>query len=249
MSPTKQLLDAFSGGTDGFLPMDRLFDGVNDIVFFVKDAQGRYLSVNDTLAKRCGLPNKDAVLGLTADQLFPTALGKAFTLQDREILRNGHPIRNHLELHLYTGGRSGWCLTFKEPIRGKNGEIIGICGISRDLNMHGEPSENLEALSGVLEFIHHHYGDHLRLPMLAKMAGLSIYQFDHRIRGLFHLTAGQYLTKVRIDAACQRLFITNEAIAQIALSCGYSDQSAFSRQFKQATGISPLAYRKKMKIE
>jgi len=249
MNPAKQILDTFSGDIDGFLPMDRLFDGVNDIVFFVKDAQGRYLSVNDTLAKRCGLASKDAVLGLTADQLFPTALGKAFTLQDREILRNGHPIRNHLELHLYTSGRSGWCLTFKEPIRGKNGSIIGICGISRDLNMPGESSKNLEALSGVLEFIHHHYGDALRLPALAKMAGISTYQFDQRIRGLFHLTAGQYLTKVRVDAACQRLSITNEAIAQIALSCGYSDQSAFSRQFKQATGISPLAYRKKMKIE
>jgi AraC-like DNA-binding protein len=78
------------------------------------------------------------------------------------------------------------------------------------------------------------------------MAGLSVYQFDQRIRSLFHVTAGQYIVKVRIDAACKRLTTTDEAIAQIALSCGYSDQSAFSRQFKQAVGISPLAYRRKV---
>ena len=52
--------------------------------------------------------------------------------------------------------------------------------------------------------------------------------------------------KVRIDAACERLSLSGEPIAQIALACGYSDQSAFSRQFKQAVGISPLAYRKKL---
>ena len=60
----------------------------------------------------------------------------------------------------------------------------------------------------------------VRLPQLAEMAGLSVYQFDQRIRSLFHVTAGQYLVKVRIDAACDRLAQTNEVIAQIALSCG-----------------------------
>lgn len=33
-----------------------------------------------------------------------------------------------------------------------------------------------------------------------------------------------------------RLSTTTEPITQIALSCGYSDQSVFSRQFKQAVG-------------
>ena len=78
------------------------------------------------------------------------------------------------------------------------------------------------------------------------MAGLSVYQLDQRIRSLFHVTAGQYLVKVRIDAACKSLSGSAEPIAQIALSCGYSDKSAFSRQFKQAVGISPLAYRRKI---
>ncbi len=246
MSKAASLHQSFFESLDGLLPVDRLFDGVPDIVFFVKDTEGRYMAVNDTLASRCGLACKEAALGLTAEELFPAPLGKAFALQDREILRNGRAIRDHLELHLYAGGSRGWCLTFKEPIMGKGGKVTGICGISRDLHSPGEQGEDFAALSGAIDYIHRHYDEALRLPGLAEMAGLSVYQFDQRIRSLFHVTAGQYLVKVRIDAACQRLSAHDEAIAQIALSCGYSDQSSFSRQFKQAVGMSPLAYRKKI---
>lgn len=248
MNKTVSLRKNFFASLEGALPVDRLFDGVPDIVFFVKDARGRYMAVNDTLATRCGLADKDDAIGLTAGELFPPPLGTAFALQDQEILRGGHPIRDHLELHLYPGGRSGWCLTYKEPVLGKNGQIVGICGISRDLHSPGEAGEDFTAMSSAIEHIHRHYDEALRLPGLAEMAGLSVYQFDQRIRALFHVTAGQYLVKVRIDAACLRLSNTAEPIAQIALSCGYSDQSAFSRQFKQAVGISPMAYRKKVKI-
>ena len=225
--------------------MDRLFDGVPDIVFFVKDAKGRYMAVNDTLAARCGLASKEEVIGRTAEELFPPPLGDAFAQQDRMILQQGLGIRDQLELHLYAGGRRGWCLTFKEPILGKNGSVFGICGISRDLHTVGAEDGDFAAMSKVIDHIHQRYGETLRLPMLAEMAGLSVYQFDQRIRSLFHVTAGQYFVKVRIDAACRRLTHTDAPIVQISLDCGYSDQSAFSRQFKQAVGISPMAYRKK----
>lgn len=247
MSKASSLRKSFFESLQGILPVDRLFDGVPDIVFFVKDSFGRYMAVNDTLASRCGLPDKDAAIGLTADEIFPAPLGNAFALQDREILKTGNPIRDHLELHLYPGGRSGWCLTFKEPVMGKDGQVAGICGISRDLHSPGEHGEDFAALSGAVDHIHRHYDEALRLPGLAEMAGLSVYQFDQRIRALFHVTAGQYLVKVRIDAACQQLSGSDEPIAQIALACGYSDQSAFSRQFKQAVGMSPMAYRKKLR--
>ncbi len=245
MSTTQELRRSFLNSLDGILPVDRLFDGVSDIVFFVKDGEGRYMAVNDTLAARCGLPDKDAAIGLTTEQLFPPPLGEAFARQDREILKSGSAIRDHLELHLYPGGRSGWCLTFKEPMKGKNGEPAGICGISRDLHSPGGIGEDYAALSAAIDHIHRHFEEPLRLPALARMAGFSVYQFDQRIRSLFHVTAGQYLVKVRIDAACDGLANSREPISQIALGCGYSDQSAFSRQFKQAVGISPLAYRRK----
>ena len=246
MSPAHSLRKSFFESISGILPVDRLFDGVPDIVFFVKDAQGRYMAVNDTLAVRCGLPGKDQAIGRTAEELFPPPLGGAFARQDRRIIDAGSGIRDHLELHLYPGGGRGWCLTFKEPVIGKDGLVIGVCGISRDLHLPGAQDGDFEAMSSALEHIHCHFDEALRLPQLAEMAGLSIYQFDQRIRSLFHVTAGQYLVKVRIDAACKHLTSGNNPIAQIALDCGYSDQSAFSRQFKQAVGISPMAYRKKL---
>ena len=231
----------------GMLPVDRLFDGVPDIVFFVKDACGKYLSVNDTLAKRCGLPSKQDVIGRTAEELFPAPLGTAFAGQDRALLAGGPAIRDHLEIHLYSGGGSGWCLTYKEPVIAPDGGIIGICGISRDLQQPVETGDDYAALSGCIEHIHRHLDEPPRLPALAAMAGMSIYQFDQRIRALFRLSAGQYLVKVRIDAACERLRHGAQPISRIALDCGYSDQSSFSRQFRQTVGMSPLAYRRKFR--
>jgi PAS domain S-box-containing protein len=244
MTPAR-LRQNFFDSLAGPPPLDTLFDAVPDIVFFIKDVDGRYISVNQTLATRCGLSDKGAAIGMTAQQLFPPPLGEGFATQDLEIVQTGNGIRDHLELHLYPGGRRGWCLTYKEPVIGRDGKIVGVCGISRDLHGAHDSQDEYAAMSKAIDHIHKHFDEPLRLPQLAEMTGLSIYQFDQRIRSLFHVTAGQYLVKVRIDAACERLAATDEVIAQIALACGYSDQSSFSRQFKQAVGISPLAYRKK----
>jgi AraC-like DNA-binding protein len=245
MNSSQPLRKSFFESINGILPVERLFDGVPDILFFVKDACGRYMAVNDTLATRCGIPSKDHALGKTAAELFPPPLGDAFAQQDQKIIAGGAAIRDHLELHLYPGGRRGWCLTYKEPVFGRDKSIVGICGISRDLHTPDTQEGDYAAMSNTLDYIHHHFDEALRLPALAEMAGLSVYQFDQRIRSLFHVTAGQYLVKVRIDDACKRLSGSKTPISQIALDCGYSDQSAFSRQFKQAVGISPMAYRSK----
>lgn len=242
------LRESFFQSINGILPVDLLFDDAPDIVFFVKDAQCRYMAVSETLVNRCGLLNKEAALGLTAEELFPPPFGSSFALQDREILRVGRPITNHLELHLYPSGKSGWCLTCKQPIIGKSGQIAGIFGFSRDLHSPGVQGEDLAGLSAVIDYIHRHYDEALRLPGLAKMAGLSIYQLNQRVRAIFHVTAGQYLLKVRIDAARRLLAHSDEAIVQIGLTCGYSDQSAFTRQFRQVVGITPNVYRMNYKV-
>ena len=58
------------------------------------------------------------------------------------------------------------------------------------------------------------------------------------------VTAGQLIQKVRMDAAVERLLESDDSVATISMICGYSDQSAFTRKFRETVGLSPLEYRR-----
>lgn len=222
---------------------ESLFDNVPDIVYFVKDTEGRYMTVNQTLVLRLGMKEKRDLLGKRASEVFPNSLGEAFSAQDKRIIRTGVGIRGQLEMHLYPDRKSGWCLTYKEPIYRDGGKIVGVAGISRDIQSPNDRREDMTPVSKVTNYIHENLGEPLRLPDLAEMAGLSVYQLDQRVRGLYNISAGQFITQSRIDRACHMLKRSKDSIVDIALECGYSDQSAFTRQFKQVTGMTPNAFR------
>ncbi|MBK1831538.1 AraC family transcriptional regulator [Verrucomicrobiaceae bacterium R5-34] len=243
MTPAEEIREAFFHRLDRPLLTEQLFDQVPDIAFFIKDHLGRYVAANNTLVKRCGQEDKDAIIGKTAEELFPAPLGGAYTKQDQLVLKTARSITGQLELHLYPDGHEGWCLTYKEPILDKDKMIIGVSGISRDLHSSLQHGDGLTTISKVLSYIREHIDQPLRLPDLAEMAGLSVYQLDQRIRALYQMSAGQCITRARIDAACHMLITTGKSISNIALESGYSDQSAFTRQFKQTTGLTPKAYR------
>ena len=60
-----------------------------------------------------------------------------------------------------------------------------------------------------------------------------------------NLSFGEYIRKLRIEKALQLLDTTAYPLGEIAYLTGFSDQSHFTRIFKQHTGQSPSAYRKK----
>ncbi len=223
---------------------DALFDAISDTVYFLKDASGRYAAVNQTLAERTGRKRKEELIGLTAEEAFAGPLGRRIASQDRALLAGGRPLRGELELHLYSERREGWCLTWKEPLFGKKGEIVGLVGLSRDLQHVQVAADEAQALAAAIQYAQDHLDSALRVADLAKRAELSPFQFDQRIRLMFGHSAGQYLTRLRIDRACGHLRRGGAAISQIALDCGYADQTAFTRQFRKVVGVSPLQYRK-----
>jgi len=222
---------------------EELFDRVADTVFFIKDREARYVAVNDTLARRCKVKGKAGLIGRTAREVFPAPLGQNFDDQDRRVLREGRSIAGRLELHLYPDGRQGWCLTWKEPLADRRGRIVGLAGISRDLPDMAGAHPGAAALSRALAFVDDHLDAPLRIPDLAARARLSTFQFDRRIRALFGLSAGQYLTRARIERACASLRRTDAPISLVAQECGYADQAAFTRQFRKSVGLTPRAYR------
>lgn len=60
-----------------------------------------------------------------------------------------------------------------------------------------------------------------------------------------NLSFGEYIRKLRIDKAQHLLDTTTYSVGEIAYLTGFSDQSHFTRIFKQHLGQSPAAYRKK----
>lgn len=223
----------------------KLFDDIPDIVYFVKDREGRYRVVNQTLVERCGRSSKDELLGRTTREIFPPPLGDRYLAQDRSVLETGRPVRRKLELHIYPGRVEGWCLTHKLPVFGGDGEIRGLAGVSRDLHVPSESNPGFKELARSIDHLQRHHGEAIRIDELARMAGLSEYQFNARIRAIFQITARQLLGKTRIDAASELLRSGDSPIADIAIRCGYFDQSAFSRRFRETVGMTPHQYRER----
>jgi PAS domain S-box-containing protein len=220
-----------------------LFDALPEVVFFAKDAAGRYRALNETLVKRLGKRTKAEVLGRTTRDLFPPPLGERYLEQDLAVCRTGRPIEDLLELHLYPDGHEGWCVTTKVPLRGPGGELLGVVGTSRDVRPPDPGSGALEGLAEAVRYLHERPGEPHRVEELARRAGLSPDRFSRRVRALFGLSASQLVIKVRVDAARRRLRETDVPIVRVALACGYCDQSAFTRQFKAVTGLTPAQYR------
>jgi AraC-like DNA-binding protein len=52
-----------------------------------------------------------------------------------------------------------------------------------------------------------------------------------------------YLNRLRVEKACHLLTDTDLTLSEIAGSCGFEDQSWFSKIFKSYTGLSPGKYR------
>jgi AraC-like DNA-binding protein len=225
------------------LPLEALFDPIPDIVFFMKDAGTRYTVVNQTLVERCGAGAKEDLIGKTVLEIFPSPLGEGYHEQDLEVVEKGVPVTDQIELHLYVRGEPGWCITNKIPIEDEHGNISGLIGISKDLHLPASEARGYAELAESIRFVQSHYGDALKVEELARMSSLSVYQYEQRMKRVFQLTAGQFIARTRIEAACELLRSTDKQIMDIAVECGFYDQSAFSRQFKATTGLTPSAYR------
>jgi sigma-54 dependent transcriptional regulator, acetoin dehydrogenase operon transcriptional activator AcoR len=105
-----------------------IFEGAKDF-FFIKDLSLRYTHVNPATAKLLGVPVSE-VLGKTAEDIFDSESAQYTREIDTRVLK-GERIEE-----ISVKKIKGVPMTFHEvrtPMRDSSGEIIGICGISRDV--------------------------------------------------------------------------------------------------------------------
>jgi AraC family L-rhamnose operon regulatory protein RhaS len=91
----------------------------------------------------------------------------------------------------------------------------------------------------------HRFFEASDLDAVAEELGMSRRRFTHLFRVATGTSWSAYLTRLRIDYACQLLRETSRSIIAIAFECGYEDLSGFYRAFKEQTGLPPGAWRQR----
>lgn len=122
----------------------RLMETLPDNVYF-KDRNGRFLCINQALAKKFGLSSPEDAVGKSDYDFFPKELAGHKDSDERQIVRSGIGIVNMEEADWTDPARPQWAVTTKLPLLGKDGEIIGTFGISRDITETKSAREALEA--------------------------------------------------------------------------------------------------------
>ncbi len=243
MNDTSLASELFAQLAEPF-PAEEMFDQIPNIVFFVKNSAGCYVSVNQTLVDRSGRQSKSDLIGCSPSEILGGHLGTGYEQQDQKVLQSGQRLLDELELHVYQNREIGWCLTTKLPLLGKNKAIVGLVGVSRDLKIPDVTSDDFVHIAEAVEYAQSRVDTPPTLAELAKVASMSIYQLDRRMKRLYDLPTGQWLLKIRIDHASRLLLETDQSIADVAMDCGYTDQSSFTRQFRRTTGQTPSQFRR-----
>jgi AraC-like DNA-binding protein len=99
-------------------------------------------------------------------------------------------------------------------------------------------------MNRVLETLQDEFARQISLSELASIAGVRPSRLAAVFREQYRTTVGDYIRKVRVERAIERMADPNATLADIALATGFSDQSHFSRAFKRETGMSPARYRR-----
>jgi diguanylate cyclase (GGDEF)-like protein/PAS domain S-box-containing protein len=138
---------------------------------YVKDANGRFLAVNDKVARHHGYAKPADMVGLSDADLYPPERAAELAAQEAEVLEQGRTLSGIEEQIVEADGAPHWYETSKTPLRDRDGNIVGLAGLTRDIT---ERKQLYLALRDSRDMIAH---------ALAEMSdGLALFDQEGRLR-------------------------------------------------------------------
>jgi PAS domain S-box-containing protein len=123
--------------------MDALMDGIPDSIYF-KDRQCRLLRISRKMMQSLNLDEMSQAIGKTDVDLFGEEFGRKTLANDRKLMESGEPVIGLVESRLQEDGQTNWTLTTKVPLRDASGRIMGLVGITREINDFMKAQEELK---------------------------------------------------------------------------------------------------------
>ncbi|MGV3484148.1 MAG: helix-turn-helix domain-containing protein [Planctomycetaceae bacterium] len=222
----------------------KLFDYLPDVYLYVKDVEGRFVKINQTLIDARGLKSETEILGKTDVDLHPKYWALRYREEDQRVMQLRQPLVDQVWLVPDVQGRLESFVSTKIPLFNHGGQCVGIAGVRRPLNPISADPRDEGGIKAAVRVITEKYAEPIEIHVLAAMAGLSHSQFDRRFRALYRMSPSAYLQRVRVHEASRRLSKGDQAASQIALETGFYDQAHMSRTFRKILGVTPTEFRR-----
>ncbi|MEG4204136.1 PAS domain S-box protein [Microcoleus sp. Pol7_A1] len=130
--------------------LNSILENTPDFIL-VKDREGRYVALNSNLANFFGLPIKE-VIGKNDLEILPPDMGREVMAKDRHIMAAGIIDTYEEDISSYSETTRTF-FTTKAPWRDNQGNILGIIGITRDINDRKQAEEALRERNDLLNSI------------------------------------------------------------------------------------------------
>ncbi|MEO1520310.1 MAG: helix-turn-helix domain-containing protein [Cyanobacteria bacterium J06633_2] len=197
--------------------------------------------------------NWDQEIDFSVIAICPTLLNQ--TAQQREIelipqVSINDPVIQQLALALKLEIQTG-CLSGR-----LYGESLGTALAARLVQNYAvsKPSPSLERkanglpqsqLKQVIDYMKANLAQDVSILDLATLTSLSESHFSRSFKQAMGISPYQYLMQQRVERAKQLLNQQAIAISDIALDCGFANQTHLTKVFRQMTGMTPKAYQKR----
>jgi PAS domain S-box-containing protein len=132
------------------LQVQAIMDYVPDRIYF-KDTQSRFLRLSRALARRMGVENPQQAIGKTDFDFYTPEKAQEFYQDEQRIIQTGEPLINKIERQVTSNGEIAWASVTKVPVRDREGNIVGLVGINRDITEQKRGEEELRKSRDELE--------------------------------------------------------------------------------------------------
>ena len=130
--------------------MDALMNNIPDSIYF-KDRQCRLLKISRHMMESLNMTQESDYYLKTDIDLFGEEFGRATVESDLRLMETGKPIIGLVEGRKLPDGQINWTSTTKIPLRDQDGKIIGLVGISREINEIKQAEEQREKIIAELQ--------------------------------------------------------------------------------------------------
>lgn len=155
-------------------------------MLWLKDTEGKYLLGNQAFRKLVNVQQAE-LIGLTDYDLFPKEKADFYRKHDRIAIRKKTTSINEESADYDVDGYSIWIEALKTPMYGKEGELIGVLGIGRDISRQREA---LQASLEKQEFLNQ-VVDQSPIPMYITSPNGTALRCNQAVRTLWNLSPEQ----------------------------------------------------------